>query len=133
MRAIIILSLLASGTQSVWAEAVPKRIFGATYPRLAHVARIQGSVQLEASVSSAGTVSTIQVITGDVLLAPAAVESLKRWGFLPCSEPSCKFAVKFVFVLESGECTISECPNDLEFDLPATLIVRSKYAKPIIN
>ena len=133
MRTLISFVLIACCTLSAWGAASPKRIFGAPYPRLAHLARIQGPVRLEATISGAGAVDTVKVIAGNALLAPAAVESLKRWVFAPCGEPTCNFEVKFESVLETGECPISECPNETEFAWPDTVIIRSKYAKPIIN
>jgi TonB family protein len=133
MRPLLTFCILVWFTALMWGESGPRRLFGTTYPRLAHLARVQGPVRLEATVSGAGTVSAVRVIEGNSLLAPAAVESLKRWSFPPCGESLCKFEVKFVFILEAGECRLSECPNDIEFAWPDTLTVRSKYAKPIIN
>jgi hypothetical protein len=133
MRSLIMCVLIACYTSPMWGESGPKRLYGAAYPRLAHLARVQGPVQLEATVSGAGTVNTVRVIAGDALLAPTAVESLKRWVFAPCAESLCKIEVKYIFVLEGGECDVSQCPNDIEFAWPDTLTVRSQYAKPLIN
>jgi hypothetical protein len=133
MRTLIAFVLVAFCASPSWGESGPKRLFGCVYPVLAHLAAIQGPVQLEASVSGTGAVSAVRVIAGHPLLTPTAVDSLKRWVFPPCDGEGCNVSVKFAFILEAGECTISECPREIQFDWPGTLIVRSKHARAIIN
>ena len=81
MRSLVIFALVFLAASFAWGEAVPKRIFGAAYPRLAHLANIQGRVKLEATVSEDGTVAEVRLIAGHALLAPTATESLRRWVF----------------------------------------------------
>lgn len=117
------------------AGVYPKHIVGLTYPRVAHLAGIEGIVELEALLAKGGEVQRVRVISGNALLSPAAAESLRRWTFSPCpaSASPCRFSVTFRFVLQEGDCHIGECPNDIEFDLPDTLTLKSKHALAIVN
>jgi protein TonB len=53
------------------------------YPALAKMARIQGTVQLEAVISTGGTIQALKVVSGHPLLVNAAVESVSRWRYQP--------------------------------------------------
>lgn len=56
-----------------------------TYPRLAVITKVQGAVQLEAVITREGTIdqARIRVISGHVLLVPAAVEAVQQWRYRP--------------------------------------------------
>ncbi|MBI4472395.1 MAG: TonB family protein [Acidobacteria bacterium] len=53
------------------------------YPAEASQARIQGSVVMEAIISTEGLVSSLTLISGHPLLAQAALENAKQWRFEP--------------------------------------------------
>jgi len=53
------------------------------YPPLARSARIQGAVVLFASISKAGTIDHLRVITGHPMLVPAAIEAVSQWHYRP--------------------------------------------------
>jgi protein TonB len=53
------------------------------YPRLAVQMRVSGTVRLEAVIGTDGRVRNIRLIQGHPLLAPAAVEAVKRWVYTP--------------------------------------------------
>jgi TonB family protein len=53
------------------------------YPPDAKAARIQGQVVLQAVISKTGDVSDLQVVSGDPLLTPAAVDAVKQWRYKP--------------------------------------------------
>ena len=53
------------------------------YPRLAMQARIQGTVVLQAVIGKDGTVLDLHVISGHLMLAPAAIEAVKQWKYRP--------------------------------------------------
>jgi len=60
------------------------------YPRLAVMARIQGTVVLEAIIGKDGSVQDLKVLSGHPLLAQAAKEAVKTWRYQPTllnSEP----------------------------------------------
>jgi len=53
------------------------------YPPVARQARIQGTVKLSATISKAGTVENLNLISGHALLVDAAVEAVKQWVYQP--------------------------------------------------
>jgi protein TonB len=53
------------------------------YPALASRARVSGTVILEATLTSQGTVEEIRVISGHPLLVQAAIDCVKQWQYEP--------------------------------------------------
>ncbi len=53
------------------------------YPPLAKMARIQGTVRLEAIISKDGTIQDLKVLSGHPLLVKAALEAVQRWRYQP--------------------------------------------------
>jgi periplasmic protein TonB len=53
------------------------------YPHLAMMNRIQGAVHLNAVITPAGTLESIQVVSGPPLLVDAARDALRQWRFRP--------------------------------------------------
>jgi protein TonB len=53
------------------------------YPPLARAARIQGVVELQATISRQGTIEHLQVLQGHPMLVRAAVEAVQRWRYRP--------------------------------------------------
>jgi len=53
------------------------------YPPLARQARIQGTVILRVIISKSGDVSQLQPISGHPMLAPAAIDAVRRWKYKP--------------------------------------------------
>jgi protein TonB len=62
-----------------------KLIFKPTpdYPPLAKMARIQGTVRLEAIISKDGTIQELKLVSGHPLLVKAAEEAVQRWRYQP--------------------------------------------------
>lgn len=62
-----------------------KLIFHPTpeYPPLAKMARIQGVVRLDATISKDGTIQDLKVISGHPLLVRAALDAVQRWRYQP--------------------------------------------------
>jgi len=54
-----------------------------SYPPLARQARVQGAVVLHAEISKEGTIQNLQLISGNPMLAPAAIEAVKQWRYKP--------------------------------------------------
>jgi TonB family protein len=54
-----------------------------TYPAEAKQQRVQGLVRLHASIGKDGSVENLEVISGDPLLAPAAVGAVNQWVYQP--------------------------------------------------
>jgi protein TonB len=53
------------------------------YPPLAKMARIQGTVLLEAIIGKDGTVQELKVLNGHPLLARAALDAVQSWRYQP--------------------------------------------------
>lgn len=53
------------------------------YPDEAREKHIQGVVLLQATINKEGNVANLQLISGDPLLAPAAIEAVKQWTYRP--------------------------------------------------
>jgi periplasmic protein TonB len=56
-----------------------------TYPLEAKVARVQGTVLLNVSISKTGAVTGVDVVSGPDMLQSAAVDAVKQWQFRPFS------------------------------------------------
>jgi protein TonB len=55
------------------------------YPSVARSAGVSGKVVVQASVSATGAVVATKVISGPVLLRPAAVDAVRRWKYQPAT------------------------------------------------
>jgi len=53
------------------------------YPMMAKQMRLQGTVRLEAVVSTEGTVTQIRVVNGHPLLIPPVLEAVAQWRYRP--------------------------------------------------
>ena len=51
------------------------------YPSIAAKMRIEGTVKLDVTIDSDGSVSDVKVVSGHQLLASAAVEAVKKWHY----------------------------------------------------
>jgi protein TonB len=54
-----------------------------TYPANARQARIEGAVQLMATITRNGDISAVKVLSGEPQLAHAAVDAVKQWKYKP--------------------------------------------------
>jgi protein TonB len=73
------------------------------YPRFARDARVDGTVVLHATISKAGTISNVSVISGPAMLRQAAMDAVKTWRYKPYllnNEPvEVETTVNVIFVL----------------------------------
>ena len=53
------------------------------YPIIAKTARIEGTVELQATISKSGTIENLRVIRGPAMLQQAAIEAVKTWRYRP--------------------------------------------------
>jgi len=53
------------------------------YPPSAVRIKREGAVERRATISTRGDITTVKVVSGDPLLAPAAVEAVKQWKYRP--------------------------------------------------
>jgi protein TonB len=53
------------------------------YPQAALAAHTQGAVQIQASINKEGSVVNLKVLSGDAVLAHAALEAVRQWRYKP--------------------------------------------------
>jgi len=53
------------------------------YPRIAQVMRLSGTVELQARIGADGTVQELEVVSGNPILARAAIEAVQQWRYQP--------------------------------------------------
>jgi len=53
------------------------------YPEGARLARIQGTVILQAVISKDGTIKNLHVVSGHPLLTQAALDAVQEWRYRP--------------------------------------------------
>ena len=53
------------------------------YPPIAKAARVSGTVVLQATISKAGTIENLHVISGPAMLQQAAMDAVKSWRYRP--------------------------------------------------
>jgi protein TonB len=53
------------------------------YPAQARQMRLQGAVELLASIGKDGSITSVKVISGDSVLAHAAIDAVKQWKYKP--------------------------------------------------
>jgi protein TonB len=53
------------------------------YPAIAREAHVSGTVQIQATISKAGSVKEMRVLSGPVMLRGAAVDAVKTWRYKP--------------------------------------------------
>jgi protein TonB len=54
-----------------------------TYPAVAQAIRMSGTVVLQATISRAGTIENLRVVSGPALLQQAARDAVKQWRYKP--------------------------------------------------
>ncbi len=69
-------------SQRVSEALIAKRV-QPQYPPEARGKHIQGMVILRAEISKEGDVTELTLVSGDPLLAPAAIEAVKQWKYTP--------------------------------------------------
>jgi TonB family protein len=96
------------------------------YPPLAQMARIQGEVELELTVSQdTGEVVSVAAKAGHPLLMLGAIEAAKRWRFEPRSVSSNSLTVKLEYSLR--------CPEPVKrssqwpYSKPQVVMMNSKW------
>jgi len=110
-------------------------IVGLDYPRLAHLASTQGTVEFLLSIGREGTVHSVKLLSGDGLLADSAAKTLTSWTFSPCKgeRGECEYPMSVRFVLVGSPVNISECKTEFQFDNPGRIVVTSQYARAIVD
>jgi TonB family protein len=53
------------------------------YPAIAKAAHVGGTVELQAKISKTGTIQDVHVVSGPVMLRPAALDAVRSWRYRP--------------------------------------------------
>jgi len=53
------------------------------YPAIARVARVEGTVVLQATISKTGTIEGLHVLSGPPMLQQATIDAVKQWRYRP--------------------------------------------------
>jgi periplasmic protein TonB len=53
------------------------------YPPIARAAGVQGTVVLEATISTSGAITNLRVLSGNAMLQQAAIDAVSRWRYRP--------------------------------------------------
>ena len=53
------------------------------YPRNALAMHVEGAVELMATISTTGNITSVKVVSGEQLLTKAAVDAVKQWKYKP--------------------------------------------------
>jgi len=66
---------------SHWAEGNIIYRVQPIYPPLARQVRVQGTVELRAIISKAGTIENLVVVSGHPMLVKSAIEAVRQWRY----------------------------------------------------
>jgi protein TonB len=53
------------------------------YPPIAKAARVSGTVIIQATISKAGSIQDLHVVSGPAMLQSAAVDAVRQWRYKP--------------------------------------------------
>lgn len=70
---------VGSGVQAANLMFGPKPV----YPALAKAARVQGTIRLQATIATDGSIKNLKLISGPPLLVNAAMDAVRRWQYRP--------------------------------------------------
>jgi len=68
---------------SHWAEGNIIYRVQPSYPTIARLARVQGTVELRAIISKAGTIENLIAVSGHPMLVKSAIEAVRQWRYRP--------------------------------------------------
>jgi protein TonB len=68
---------------SHWAEGNIIYRVQPSYPPIARLARVQGTVELQAIISKTGTIENLTVLSGQPMLVKSAIEAVRQWRYRP--------------------------------------------------
>jgi hypothetical protein len=128
ITALSLLSAADSGVSVV-------HIKGVDYPFLAHLAAVEGTVEIVLLVGRDGAVRSTRVVSGSRLLADGAAKALESWIFSPCKKKKgvCEYPMSLRFVLQGEPINIAECKSEFQFDNPGRIVVTSQRARAIAD
>lgn len=133
MKALFLSFLLAASACYAADEICPRRVVVPGYPRLARMARLQGSVSVQIEIASDGRVVSAQASGTDRLLERAAEDNIRHWTFSPASPPgsstSSRATVTYIYRLDGQE-VYYDPPPRVVLDLPNRVEITSQPPMP---
>ena len=102
------------------------------YPRLARLARLQGSVSVIIQVDARGAVISASASGASKLLQRAAKQNLQGWTFYPRpvgGGSSTRLAITFIYRLEGRE-EYYDPPSRVVLDLPSSVQIATNPPEP---
>jgi TonB family protein len=96
------------------------------YPKVARLARVQGTVEVKCTLDSSGNVTAAEMISGNALLGKPASDNALKWKFQPVSKevPGNSVTLRYVFLLEgtpqdaTNSTFVFEMPNRIQMVAP---------------
>jgi TonB family protein len=99
------------------------------YPRLATLARIEGTVELRCEIAQDGSVKAITVRSGHDLLAKGARTNAMKWRFAKARDSGLESENDFVTLIYvfrlTGTCVKACCPTEFSFQSPNLVTVET--------
>jgi len=92
------LVLLGLAASAVFSQTAPKKVTHAEamsaitskvqpdYPLIARQLKLEGNVELEVTVTEAGAVENVAIVSGNPVLTKPAAEVVKKWKFTPFTQ-----------------------------------------------
>ena len=115
----VILLLAVSFGKGLQAEWVPKTVPGLHYPRVALLARLEGTVVVEVVLDPNGHVTEAKVISSQPILAAAARQNATHWTFERRDGIGFDGNPRLTFVFRLlGECKSQFCEDKFLFSYP---------------
>ena len=110
---------LSAATNAAERERIATETPQAPYPLLAQHMNVQGSVVLQAIISTDGVVQDLHVLSGPAILASAARQAVREWRFKPvvqngqAVETKARITVNFTIkVADNSQTTLAESRTD---------------------
>ena len=130
VASLVILGLTPLSLLQTPAIALTDPIAGAfpIYPPLAVAARIEGTVDVEATVTKGIVTKADAPSTSNAALAVAATNNVRSWRFAP--EQSGRFKVQFIFELTKEEGLQPEKP-EVQMKLPLWVRIIARPVRPL--
>jgi len=88
LRALALAALLGLAMTARAEDRAVKSKVAPVYPEVAKRMRISGVVKVEATVDADGKVTEAKSLSGNMMLAPAAEDAVRKWRFAPAAADS---------------------------------------------
>ena len=82
------------------------KVYDPVYPQVAHIANVSGDVELMLQIRQDGTIQSVEVVSGPLMLQRVAVESARQSQFecRACSDGVTPYRLVYSFQLSNGDC-----------------------------